>query len=119
VVHGQRVFWVDGAWHRNEWRGRPIPGSLRFSNGGYYRGGRYEDFEGANRINARFTSQRGMERGEHADMKSDRGDMQEHGDMRQDRGNMQEHGDMRHERPEKPSPTQDDSRRNDSGPPHN
>jgi hypothetical protein len=119
VVHGQRVFWVDGGWHRNEWRGRPIPGSLRFSNGGYYRGGRYEGFGGADRINARFTSDKGMQRSEHPDMKSDRGDMQEHGDVQQDRGNMQNHGDMRQDRQERPSPAQDDSRRNDSGPPHN
>jgi hypothetical protein len=106
VVHGQRVFWVDGGWHRNEWRGRPIPGSLSFSNGGYYRGGRYEGFEGADRINARFISERGMERSEHPEMNSNR-------------GNMQDRGDMRQERPEKPSPAQDDTRRNDSSPPHN
>src|SRR5205823_1611676 len=111
VSHGQRVFWVDGRWHRNEWRGRPIPGSLRFSNGGYYRGGRYEGFEGADRINARFTSDRGMERSEHSGMKSDRGDAQERGDMRPDRGNMQER-DMRQDRPEKAYPAPNDRRRN-------
>lgn len=63
--HGVRVFWVDGGWHRNEWSGRPIPGSLRFSNGGYYRDGHFDGFEGAERINARFPADRGMERGEH------------------------------------------------------
>jgi hypothetical protein len=119
VVHGQRVFWVDGGWHRNEWRGRPIPGSLRFSNGGYYRGGRYDGFDGADHINARFTSDRGMEHSEHPDMKSDRGDMQERGDMRQDRENMQDRSDMRQDRREKPYPAQNGSRRNDSAPPHN
>lgn len=70
--HGQRVFWVDGGWHRNEWRGGPIPGSLKFSNGGYYRGGRFEGFRDADRINARFVSDRGMARTDHPEMKSDR-----------------------------------------------
>ena len=73
--HGVRVFWVNGGWHRNEWRGRPIPVSLVFRNGGYWRGGRYEGFRDADRINARFVSGRRMERAEHAEVKSDREDM--------------------------------------------
>ena len=102
MEHGQRVFFVDGGWHRNEWGGRPIPGSLTFSNGGYYRGGRYEGFDDAVRINARFPADRGMVRGDRPDLKSDRGD------MRQDRG------DMRQERQDKPdAATKDDARRGD------
>jgi hypothetical protein len=54
MEHGERVFWVNGGWHRNEWSGGAIPGSISFHNGGYYRGGRYDGFDGADRINARF-----------------------------------------------------------------
>jgi len=100
VRHGVRVFWVNGRWHRNEWYGRPIPASLTFRNGGYLRSGRFDGFEGAERINARFTSNRSMERGDRPDMKSDRGD------MRQDRG------------PNAP-PAPDSARRNEPRSPHN
>lgn len=93
MKHGQRVFWVDGGWHRNEWRGRPIPGSLTFSNGGYYRGGRFEGFRDADRINARFVSDKGMPRTEHPEMKSNREGMM--------------------------GPAPHNGRRNEPGPPHN
>jgi hypothetical protein len=76
MEEGQRVFWVNGGWHRNEWRGGPIPGSLTFRNGGYYRGGRYDGFGGADRINARFTGDKGMMHPDHPDMATDRGGMQ-------------------------------------------
>ena len=109
--HGQRVFWVDGGWHRNEWRGRPIPASLKFRNGGYFRSGRYEDFEGADRINTRFNTGRGMDRGDRLDMQNDRGDMQNRRVGPRDGGDMRERG--------KPDPAQNDSRANDSGPRHN
>jgi len=99
--HGQRVFWVDGGWHRNEWRGRPIPGSLKFSNGGYYRDGRFEGFRDADRINARFVSDKGMPRADHPEMKSNREGM------------------MGSDRREKPYPAQDDARRNEPSPRHN
>lgn len=75
MVHGVRVFWVNGGWHRNEWHGRPVPVSLVFRNGGYWRGGRYAGFREAGRINARFVARRGVERAEHADMRSDRQEM--------------------------------------------
>ena len=75
TVDATHVFWVNGGWHRNEWRGRPIPVSLVFRNGGYWRGGHYEGFRDADRINARFVSGRRMERAEHAEIKSDREDM--------------------------------------------
>jgi hypothetical protein len=100
VRHGVRVFWVNGRWHRNEWYGRPIPASLTFRNGGYLRSGRYDGFEGAERINARFTSNRRMEHDDRPDMRSDRGD------MREDRG------------PNAP-PAPDNARRNEPRPPHN
>ena len=119
VVHGERVFWVDGGWHRNEWRGRPIPASLTFRNGGYFRSGRYEDFEGADRINTRFNMGRGMERGDRPDVQNDRGDMQDRRVGPQDRGDMRQPGSARQDRRGKPDPAQDDSRPNDSGPPHN
>ena len=51
---GQRVYWINGGWHRNEWTGGAYPGSITFNNGGYYRGGRYDGFNDAGRINARF-----------------------------------------------------------------
>lgn len=113
--HGERVFWVGGGWHRNEWGGRPIPGSLTFRNGGYYRGGRYDGFNDAVRINARFPADRGMVRGDRPDLKSDRGDMrQDRGDMRQDRQ------DMRQDRQDKPDAgTKDDRRGDRPDGPHN
>ena len=51
---GQREFYVNGGWHRNEWAGGAYPASMTFSNGGYYRGGRYDGWDGANGINSRF-----------------------------------------------------------------
>ncbi|HEX3431632.1 MAG TPA: hypothetical protein VHT03_12170 [Rhizomicrobium sp.] len=74
MMHGVRVFWVDGGWHRNAWHG-PIPASLVFRNGGYWRGGRYAGFREAERFNARFAPARGGERAEHGDRKFDREDM--------------------------------------------
>ena len=54
VRDGQREFYVNGGWHRNEWTGGAYPASMTFSNGGYYRGGRYDGWSGADRINARY-----------------------------------------------------------------
>lgn len=54
--HGERVFWVNGAWRRNEWQGNSYPDSITFRNGGDYRDGRYEGWGGADRFNARFQS---------------------------------------------------------------
>jgi hypothetical protein len=98
MENGQREFWVGGGWHRNEWRGGPIPGSLTFSNGGYYRGGRYDGFDGADRINARFPAERGGARPGQSNMAQDRGGMQPD---RMDRpGPVQ--GDSKAGRPDKP-----------------
>ena len=122
VVHGERVYWVGGRWHRNEWRGRPIPASLAFRNGGYFRAGRYDGFEGADRINTRFHADRAMDRGERADMRSDRADMRQGRDrMQDDRGAMRDRrdgpqgeGEMHDRQDHQGQPRQDDS-----GPPHN
>lgn len=132
VVHGQRVFWVDGGWHRNEWRGRPIPASLTFRNGGYFRSGRYDGFEDAERINARYNQGREMEHGDRdthpdrADMRNDRDntqnggrDMQDRGDMPHEHGEARERGSDRQDRGSQPRPSDDDSRPGDSGPPPN
>jgi len=93
MVHGVRVFWVNGGWHRNEWHGRPVPVSLVFRNGGYWRGGRYEGFREAGRINARFVSGRGMARAEHAEMKFDRQVVKgvEHAEMKSAREERRDH----------------------------
>jgi hypothetical protein len=70
---GHREFYVNGGWRRNEWTGGAYPASIDFRNGGYYRGGRYDGWNGADRINARY----------HADSRN----------MNQDRGNSN----MRHD----------------------
>jgi hypothetical protein len=81
---GERVFFVNGRWHRNEWREGRVPESIVFRNGGSFRDGRYDGFDGAERINARF----------HVnghDMREDRGEMNEDkADMRQDREDRDE-----------------------------
>jgi hypothetical protein len=71
---GQRVFWLNGGWHRNEWQGGAIPGSLTFHNGGYYRGGRYDGFNDADRINARFHGGNGAMHEDRRDQRQDRPD---------------------------------------------
>ena len=90
MIHGVRVFWVDGRWHRNQWHG-PIPVSLEFRNGGYWHGGRYAGFREAERINARFVAARHMEHAEHAEERAEH--HAEHDQMKFDREEMkrQEH----------------------------
>ncbi len=120
VMHGQRVFWVHGGWHRNEWRGRPIPASLTFRNGGYFRSGRYNGFEGADRINIRFNNaDRGMERGGRPDMQGDRRGMPDDRGMPQDRGNMHERDSGPQDRQGNPDSGRNGSHPNDPGPPRN
>lgn len=81
--HGERVFFVDGRWRRNEWRGGAMPGSIEFRNGGFFRGGRNEGFGDAERINARFHPNH--------DVREDRRELNsDHGDMHQDRRDMRE-----------------------------
>jgi len=61
---GQREFYVNGGWHRNEWT---------FSNGGYYRGGRYDGWNGADGINSRFHGGNRPMRDDHRDGPHDGG----------------------------------------------
>jgi len=111
MEHGQRVFWLNGGWHANEWQGGPIPGSLTFRNGGDYRGGRYEGFGGAETINARFPADRGAMRPDHPVMNSDRGAMHpEHPVMNSDRGDMSQ---------DKAAGARDDQGRDSPDGPHN
>jgi len=70
MMHGVRMFWVDGRWRRNAWHGA-IPVSLVFRNGGYWRGGHYAGFREAERINARFVTARRVEHAEHAEARAD------------------------------------------------
>lgn len=63
--NGQRVFLVNGRWHRNEWRDNSYPATITFRNGGHYNGGRYHGFRDADRINARFRADRQEDRREH------------------------------------------------------
>jgi hypothetical protein len=91
--HGERVFFVDGRWRRNEWSGGPMPLSIEFRNGGTFRGGRYEGFGDADRINARFHSGNNDMHEDRRELKTDKVDLKnDHGDVREDRK------DLRHDR---------------------
>jgi hypothetical protein len=95
---GERVFFVDGRWRRNEWREGRIPASIVFRNGGSFREGRYDGFDGAERINARFHVNGNDMREDRRDLHNDRNDMrQDRRDMREDRrDNREDNGDARH-----------------------
>jgi hypothetical protein len=107
---GVRVFWIDGGWHRNEWSGGAYPGSITFRNGGYYRGGRFEGFNDADRINARFPARNAPTRDARPEAAGDRGSMNrdhqdngngQHGDnqpngQRGDSSHNDQHGDEQH-----------------------
>ena len=60
--NGHRVYFLNGRWHRNEWRNGAMPMAITFRNGGQYRSGRYHGFDGADRINARFNDNRAERR---------------------------------------------------------
>jgi hypothetical protein len=75
---GQREFFVNGGWHRNEWTGGAYPASMTFSNGGYYRGGRYDGWDGADRINGRYHGPNHPMRDERQDGSHDGGDHPNH-----------------------------------------
>jgi hypothetical protein len=82
---GERVFFVNGRWHRNEWRESRVPASIVFHNGGSFRDGRYDGFDGAARINARFHVNGNNMREGRRDVNNDRANMQhDRKDMRQD-----------------------------------
>jgi len=79
--HGTRQFLVNGHWRRNEWRDNSFPTTIVFRNGGRYGAGRYDGFDGADRINARFHENR-------ADRREDRQE-----DRQQDRHDDNGHHD--------------------------
>ena len=89
--HGERMFFVNGRWHRNEWRNGPVPNTIMFRNGGSFRDGRNIGFGNAERINARFHpgNGNGEVRGDRREINSDRRelnqDQRELKDDRQDR----------------------------------
>jgi hypothetical protein len=85
TVGSERVFWINGGWHRNEWTRGAYPASMEFRNGGFYRGGRYDGFGNADRINARFHTTADRGRGMRPDVSPDRGSTgPDHGSMGQD-----------------------------------
>jgi hypothetical protein len=87
---GEREFFVNDGWRRNEWRGGAMPNTIMFRNGGSFRGGRNEGFGDANRINARFRSGNDV-RDDRRDLKDDRRDMRDdHKDVQQDRRDMRD-----------------------------
>jgi hypothetical protein len=91
---GERAFFVNGRWHRNEWREGRVPESIVFRNGGSFRDGRYDGFDGAERINARFHVNGHDIHEDRRDMNDDKADMQhDRNDMRQDR---EDRNDARH-----------------------
>jgi hypothetical protein len=95
---GERVFFVDGRWRRNEWREGRVPESIVFRNGGSFRGGRYDGFDGAERINARFHVNGRDMREDRREMNIDKADArQDRRDMRQDRkDNREDRNEARH-----------------------
>lgn len=50
--HGNRWFWVNNGWHRNEWRGGHFPHNVTFRNGGNFSNGRFSGFHGSDRMRA-------------------------------------------------------------------
>jgi len=93
--NGERMFYVNGGWHRNEWRNGPRPNTIMFRNGGSFRDGRNIGFGDADRINARFhTGNREMQN-DRQDVRSDRREIkQDKRDLKDDR---QERRDDRHD----------------------
>lgn len=98
--NGEREFFLNGHWRQNEWRGGARPNVIMFRNGGAFRDGRYDGFDGAERINARFrpNSDARQDRrelnGDRADMKDDRGDMrQDRRDLHEDKRDADHDGD--------------------------
>lgn len=88
---GERMFYVNGRWHRNEWRGGRMPSTIVFRNGGSFRDGRNIGFGNAERINARFhtgngNAGNGEVRGDRREMNSDRRELnQDRRDLKDDR----------------------------------
>ena len=102
--HGERMFYVNGRWHRNEWRNGPMPRTIVFRNGGSFRDGRNIGFGNAERINARF-------RPGNADM-HDRQEMKsDNRDIRQDQRELKDdRHDLKDDRQEKREDKHDGNR---------
>jgi hypothetical protein len=89
--HGQRMFYVNGGWHRNEWRNGPMPTTMVFRNGGSFRDGRNIGFGSADRINARFRPGNGDMRDDHREMKSDNREInRDQRELRDDRHDLKD-----------------------------
>lgn len=83
--HGERMFYVNGGWRRDEWRGAR-PNNIMFRNGGSFRNGRNFGFGDADRINARYHSGKSDVRDDKREIKDDRQEMHEdRRDLRDDR----------------------------------
>src|SRR6185312_6328361 len=90
--HGERMFFVDGRWRRDEWRG-VRPNSIMFRNGGSFRDGRNIGFRDADRINARFRPGNDV-RADKRELKDDRREMREDKrDLHDDRDDRRENRD--------------------------
>jgi hypothetical protein len=97
MENGERMFFVDGRWHRDEWRGGARPNTIMFRNGGSFRDGRNYGFNGADRINARFRSDdRQMRDDRHDDGSDFNRKERDHRDNRGDRQDYQDEGDGPH-----------------------
>jgi hypothetical protein len=93
--NGERMFYVNGGWHRNEWRNGPMPSTIVFRNGGSFRDGRNFGFGDADRINARFHTGNREMRNDRQDVRSDRRDIRE--DKRELKDDRQDRRDDRHD----------------------
>lgn len=91
MYHGERMFYVNGRWHRNEWRGGPMPATMTFRNGGSFHDGRNIGFGDADRINARYHPANGDVRGDNHELKADRQNIkQDQREMKDDRQEKRE-----------------------------
>ena len=88
--HGERMFYVNGRWHRNEWRNGPMPTTMTFRNGGSFRDGRNIGFSNAERINARFRPGN-ADMHDRQEMKSDNRDIrQDQRELKDDRHDLKD-----------------------------
>jgi hypothetical protein len=89
--HGQRMFFVDGRWRHDEWRGGARPNSITFRNGGSFRDGRNIGFRDADRVNARFRSGGSDVRQDRRELNSDKREIREdRRDLRDDKRDRKE-----------------------------
>jgi hypothetical protein len=93
--HGERMFYVNGGWHRNEWRHGPVPTTIVFRNGGSFRDGRNIGFDNAERINARFRPGNGEMHNDRQEIKSDRQELKQ--DKRELKDDRQDKRDDKHD----------------------